>query len=185
MSRMEPEEAKKLKRRAERQRERILKILRKKGYVTNVELSNMGILRYGARFDELREEGYRIATVQGEGGLVYYVLVEDKKEGEGKVVEATLHLFMDGVRRARRSLAGTVEEIAKRYDPNEFYHTLLFTRVRKAPAKKAGLLIVVRRGGNTEVMVKEDNAEAKRMVGDLMRDGSVELVLVRRVDLSS
>jgi hypothetical protein len=54
------------------QTHRILKLLKAKGSVTNVELNRI-CFRYGARLLELRREGHDILTVQeGRGKFRYF-----------------------------------------------------------------------------------------------------------------
>ena len=57
----------------ESQARRILKFLKLKGEVTNVELNRMGIFRYAARIKELRDDGYIIVSVRVKDGLWKFV----------------------------------------------------------------------------------------------------------------
>jgi len=57
----------------ETQAKRILKFLKLKGEVTNVEIVRMGIFRYSARLADLRKDGYMIPAVHVKDGLWKYV----------------------------------------------------------------------------------------------------------------
>ena len=60
----------------ESQTKRILKLLREKGTVTNVELNRI-CFRYGARIYELRKDGHVIVTNRVREGVFEFTLQEE------------------------------------------------------------------------------------------------------------
>ncbi|MDI9934732.1 helix-turn-helix domain-containing protein [Rhodococcus sp. IEGM 1351] len=48
---------------------KILRLFKRRGFATNVELNSMGIFRYSARIKDLRDDGYLIETVRVHDGL--------------------------------------------------------------------------------------------------------------------
>jgi hypothetical protein len=57
----------------ESQAKKVLRVLKIKGRITNVELVQMHILRGSERIRELKADGYRIVTNHIKGGLWEYV----------------------------------------------------------------------------------------------------------------
>jgi hypothetical protein len=57
----------------ESQAQKILKVLKDKGRITNVEIIKMYILRGSERIRELKKDGYRIVTHHVKGGIWEYV----------------------------------------------------------------------------------------------------------------
>lgn len=69
------------------QTKRILKVLKTKGRVTNVELVTMRILRGSERIRELKGDGYRIVSHHVMGGVWEYVYKGHEDDDEPRVKE--------------------------------------------------------------------------------------------------
>lgn len=54
-------------------RDRVLSFLQSHREATNVELLEIGGIRYGGRIFELRQQGHRIETAEHRGGVVRYL----------------------------------------------------------------------------------------------------------------
>lgn len=63
------------------QTKQILNLLKKRRYVTNIELNKI-CYRYSARIHELRSEGWDIEKDQIKKGVFRYWLVKDNEYGE-------------------------------------------------------------------------------------------------------
>jgi Helix-turn-helix domain len=57
----------------ETQAQTILRLLKERGELTNVEMNRMGIYRYAARIQELRKLGHDISSVHEKGGLWRFI----------------------------------------------------------------------------------------------------------------
>lgn len=71
----------------ESQCKRILKVLKTKGRVTNIELVNMCILRGSERIRELKGDGYRIVSHRVHGGVWEYIFKGHEDDDEPRVKE--------------------------------------------------------------------------------------------------
>ena len=67
------------------QKEKILDLFQRRGKVTNIELSHI-CLRYGARLEELRRDGFVINTERLKGAVYSYTYVGGPSS-EGGAVE--------------------------------------------------------------------------------------------------
>lgn len=69
------------------QAKRILRTLKAKGRITNVEIIDMHILRGSERIRELKGDGYRIVTNHIKGGIWEYVYRGHEDDDEPRVKE--------------------------------------------------------------------------------------------------
>ena len=60
-------------------KEKLLNFLLEHGSATNIQLSQIAGLRFGARLMELRREGWSVETEPAHGGIVKYRLIRPTK----------------------------------------------------------------------------------------------------------
>ena len=72
------------KQRRKSNRDRLLDHLLEHGSATNVELSQVAGLRFGARLMELRGLGWQVETKDEGGGLVRYTMTRSTPLGDGQ-----------------------------------------------------------------------------------------------------
>lgn len=71
----------------ESQAKQILKVLKIKGRISNVEIINMRILRGSERIRELKKDGYRIVSNRVKGGIWEYIY-RGHEDDEGKLFDS-------------------------------------------------------------------------------------------------
>lgn len=94
------------------QTQRILARLRAEHEVTNVQLNQMGIYRYGARILELRNAGHNIVSIKHKGGLWSFRLDEPQRQAvqveQPETKQEQVQLFAEQNRQTLGSFFGGI-----------------------------------------------------------------------------